>query len=71
MKRQSTSEQSGQFLETKKQRGGEDDDAPEMDEEVDWDADDDNDMYLDAMGAEVRILPTLVDICLSVDCLFL
>jgi hypothetical protein len=53
MKRQNTGEQSGQFLETKKQRSGEDDDAPEMEEEIEWDADDDNDMYLDAMGAEV------------------
>jgi hypothetical protein len=53
MKRQGSGEQSGQFLESKKQRGGEDDEAPDMDEEVEWDADDDNDMYLDAMGAEV------------------
>ena len=64
MKRQSTGEQSGQFLETKKQRGGEDDDAPDMDEEIEWDADDDNDMYLDAMGAEVCFRQLLWTHCL-------
>jgi hypothetical protein len=53
-KRNGSGEQSGQFLETKKRRT-DDDDGPDVDpnDELDWDADDDNDMYLDAMGAEV------------------
>ena len=54
MKRNGSGEQSGQFLEPKKRRT-DDDDAPDVDpnDEFDWDADEDNDMYIDAMGAEV------------------
>mmetsp|Transcript_66272 Transcript_66272/g.177460 ORF Transcript_66272/g.177460 Transcript_66272/m.177460 type:complete len:291 (-) Transcript_66272:641-1513(-) len=53
MKRQSSGEQSGSFLDSKRRRN-EDDDAPDidLDEDVDWGADDDADMYMDAMGEE-------------------